>query len=793
MGFRTHGRTSSPSRSGVGAGNPHDRLDAVPGVQRFPAGLHAQRQGKSPYRIEDIYIDLAAAHAIQKVLASKEGRDSMFAYRARSWKPLRPLKKWHVVNHQDERMVWSTILFESGSENAPKKWSRPTDGEGSMLLFNGEVAQRAWLHTYDNLITPLFLEENTWKPVPPKNLIRVEFVMRDGEDLRPVSDPALKAIWAEAAGGSHPAERVGTDSIVMSDVLLAGFYKLKVASEGKPTKFGFLGATAWDLEFKGIEETKTFVVEVEPLYTHVRFLAHTLVTIPKQLYVEDLNDPAKSKWMAEYVGLPVEVHDIDARVEFLWKAIELAAAQVSANDPHELKIYIVPECFFLGAYGAYQAANVEYVVGNLLRMVSDVKWKHWLFAFGTVNGTYGSQTGELGDLELSELFNYCPVIRGGANAGNSEKYVKLIQKTFFSAEMPAAGALIPNLRRPKGSGWTPTADPDSELRTSRPLAEEDVRKGFGATQNEALLGERLNALRQQVDCPEPLASSPIEPWHLPDWNEIQWNAMKDALAQAINTYGMTEVIREIRRFNAANPLKHLDPEFVKGLASVFERYIADLKEQDDSEPEVSLAVVGGAAGGSKAFSFGDFSFRCARKPGPLFDWDADIASRNQTRNLQKFPEEREASPAGELPADQILAIALEVCADHSQRRAKYASGAMPVDIHLVPSAGMGLNPDFIAVKEQGFAINCDGWNAVSIVLPVITDRGATIEKVDLGRGWPAQGGINPLHPHSEVLKKSGGDYEPIKPVQVDLNFDVKDIFAYGPGVLHIYPPQKLPA
>src|SRR5262249_15776190 len=151
----------------------------------------------------------------------------------------------------------------------------------------------------------LKLAGDDWKPAGTVSL-EVHFIMLDPKTRtkKPVSDRALKAIWS-AAGRS--TVRAPTDGIVKSGLLLPGHYQLRLESEGgRRSKFGFLGTTKWELDLKASDKSEPIVVEVEPLYTHVRFVAHCLTTIPRQLY----QDP---DWKAQYVGAPIETEDIEAR------------------------------------------------------------------------------------------------------------------------------------------------------------------------------------------------------------------------------------------------------------------------------------------------------------------------------------------------------------------------------------------------------------------------------------------------------------------------------------------------
>ena len=111
-----------------------------------------------------------------------------------------------------------------------------------------------------------------------------------------------------------------------------------------------------------------------------------------------------------------------------------------------------------------------------------------------------------------------------------------------------------------------------------------------------------------------------------------------------------------------------------------------------------------------------------------------------------------------------------------------------LDIQLVPSAGMVFLLMRFALRVSGYAFNCDGWNGK---VETLTARSAAYKKIEKN-SYPKDPGHNPLYPHSEVLKADKSSVKATSIVLTDLEKDASEIFAEGPGELHIYPPQNLP-
>jgi hypothetical protein len=404
----------------------------------------------------------------------------------------------------------------------------------------------------------------------------------------------------------------------------------------------------------------------------------------------------QTDWRVQYNGLPADADDIGARVAFLKSAISQAKAGLDKDSDTTLKVFMAPECFFLGRYGAYPYDSFAALMRELKNLVSGKEWSSWIFAFGTVNGFY-ELDGRL------EMFNMSPVIRGGASefGGDPDAFLKLMQKAMFSQEIPADGEVIPQ---------------KDDART--PLTEKTFSAGFQATENEEVIGRAILQILEDFKEQNVAANAKAA-----NVTEAAARALRDNANQEIVTKGLYSFVRFIRGGEAEVKRKNA----VTGSKLVWSPWMTDLKTllaaRLAKEP-IKLDV----AEGARVMDPRDFSFSCVRVPGP---WQDDVVE------AMKFVE-------------PTLNFALEICADHLQGRFMTASQQTnaQIDIHLVPSAGAYLKRDSLGrLVEGGYAFNCDGWNCPS-GSRVFERLGKVVLVED--ELAPRQSGRNPLLPHTEL-------------------------------------------
>lgn len=94
--------------------------------------------------------------------------------------------------------------------------------------------------------------------------------------------------------------------------------------------------------------------------------------------------------LVEYGGDTRDQADAAMRIGRMKDAIKVAYQRQrtdSHNDPNDaktLKIFMAPEFYFRGLYGAYDICYVSRIFTELRNFTQDPKFKDWLFVFGTV-------------------------------------------------------------------------------------------------------------------------------------------------------------------------------------------------------------------------------------------------------------------------------------------------------------------------------------------------------------------------------------------------------------------------
>lgn len=292
---------------------------------------------------------------------------------------------------------------------------------------------------------------------------------------------------------------------------------------------------------------ETVILHVEVIFRKVRFIGYCLATVCKQIWTGDdalvqafrLTDAhkdgdhesaydwwqkrtaqAKASWKVQYTGKRSDREDIEARIGTLKAAIAAAEGLLGGTTEDELKVFVAPECFFLGRYGAYELDSLGRLIEGLQELVRDAKWKSWIFVFGTVNGCYQSDG-------TWEMFNISPVIKGGFEWDDPSLYTLLRRKQIFSQEIPG------------------TADLEHHAEQDRtPLTEDLVGMGFGPTENETKLGGHIEKLlRDLPGMPDPLVA---ELTKTPDWEPRRWAAIRKGTREDIQGRTLKRVAADLK-------------------------------------------------------------------------------------------------------------------------------------------------------------------------------------------------------------------------------------------------------
>jgi hypothetical protein len=552
-------------------------------------------------------------------------------------------------------------------------------------------------------------------------------------------------------------------------------------------------------------------------YNKVQFIAHCLFTAPNHVW-----DDKSGMWKDSYNGLGTDVEDVKKRVELV-KAAITKASQSADTKADVLKVFMMPECFFQGKQGAYSIADATAAVEQLQGLVSDKAWSDWIFAFGSIDGSY-----EVGS--TTEIANLVPVVKGGYGSptlasGNSV----LLQKALFCKDLVDEAHL-------QGGGLT-----------------SDKAK-FGTTQNE----ERLARLVRHILAPaQESAVSAV--FKSGGGTAEGWARLRNKLATALEKLGDTAVVRGIRAvpmptdFEWDHDWWPVAKKLVLAVGPAIKNIGSRAAGQDKAKFKEIVGALTDPTNAKTAEALTSAGFPPTRWPAmreqlaksladdPLLDsifkslssyelftrqaWDQDwmgatkrlldlfltqhapvpiygtstsqveakeksVLLAEQNRSMFNPDDFRFSFDSVKGPGDKKLEFGLEICADHGSARLKSAlaaakTGAKTVDIQLVVSAGIGIANGGLAVRPQGYAFNSDGW---TVPAAYRNEFKGVEEPVSFENPKKEK---ETFTPHSEVRRAgSTTALAPVSSLPLDDTL-AAEIFAKGAGKLHVYPPLDL--
>ena len=307
-----------------------------------------------------------------------------------------------------------------------------------------------------------------------------------------------------------PTKTLEDVKLSVEDAKKANFSLGKITLKKKDEKFEYMpwvelenlisqNSTKIEIIKQSINDPNVYEIQFKQKYKEVTYTKKDL----------------KGGWMGQYHGLEYDKADMTERINLVKATLEIAYKKAK-DDPFILKVFMIPECFFQGRYGSYRVEDADYLFSELLKLVGDVKWRDWIFVFGTVNLTYGT--------DIREMMNYSPVIRGGlgtadkrgSSGGESDERLRLIQKLVNSAELLDDNQIIHHV---------------NEART--PAVNDTVQ--FQPTENEEEVGRILKKLLTEEDFGEKHGLK-----------KEYWDYLKTEFKEKERALGLTRVVRLIR-------------------------------------------------------------------------------------------------------------------------------------------------------------------------------------------------------------------------------------------------------
>lgn len=177
-------------------------------------------------------------------------------------------------------------------------------------------------------------------------------------------------------------------------------------------------------------------------YSNVQFVSWQLDTSPIETAPNVGEYPGLWNFNDGFSKLDVvsQCYDIEARVEYLKKVINIAYDQVKSSNDDVLKIFIAPEFLFRGVAGAYVldllngwghapeefgikgmriSENWPGLFGLMDMFLEDEKFKNWLFVIGSAIGASFPVNNGVIDTNSGEVYNCAYIKLGGYNDENS--------------------------------------------------------------------------------------------------------------------------------------------------------------------------------------------------------------------------------------------------------------------------------------------------------------------------------------------------------------------------------------
>lgn len=155
---------------------------------------------------------------------------------------------------------------------------------------------------------------------------------------------------------------------------------------------------------------------------------------------------------SDYLGRYVAALDIQKRCDVMIEAIQRARAGADASRKI-LKVFVAPEFYFRGKYGAYPVEDISTIMPKLRAETDKHEYLDWLFVFGTAIGRLKHESDAGTEISHGEAIHRVKIVTVDSPTKVTAKvwsvpkkgwvFQKAARKTKISADPGGAGVLDP--------------------------------------------------------------------------------------------------------------------------------------------------------------------------------------------------------------------------------------------------------------------------------------------------------------------------------------------------------------
>lgn len=355
----------------------------------------------------------------------------------------------------------------------------------------------------------------------------------------------------------------------------------------------------------------------------------------------------------KYGGDENDIIDIDAKLTRFIKAVNKAETKANQNTD-VLKVLMGPEFYLRGAKGAYSIDNAVTILEKLRKVTADPKFAHWIFIPGTAIASLSLDPTE------SEILNIALVQQGGFTRADGQHEALVYKEYISSIDFLSANTDHNDFYKSKFGGGTNI----------------HFRK--------AVLDNKIKKLHPTQGSQDSVSKFGLQVRNLCHFVAEMPQDQKEETCTVINEFFLPTI--KLTPVNVRTAYDSLEKAIIGKYPMIpdkLDKFLKDIKAK-----------------------MGLFN------PLDIFDTLTDYKILNEE--------------CGNLAGGSVFTLAgvrfgIEVCLDHAYNRLRSAvmgtgniKKIAPVDIQLIPSAGMYINDESVGTKKNGIIFNVDGFRPLKV-------------------------------------------------------------------------------